>query len=154
MWLIFSSMYELHLPLAQWMHQGYQAEWVWRSSIGLAIVLRGCKVPLGPAEFRQDVPCAKKGPLPTECPSLPGKGKHKHLVLKWPLFFHSSRKKRVEAQVPVTPLPSLCSHRKIPGFKPSILLLELIYPVFSCKIHNSWNRWSGSSKQEHMIFLQ
>ena len=59
-------------------------------------------MPLGPAEFRQDVPCAKKGPLPTECPSLPGKGKHKHLVLKWPLFFHSSRKKRVEAQVPVT----------------------------------------------------
>ena len=89
------------------------------------------------AEFRQDVPCAKKGPLPTECPSLPGKGKHKHLVLKWPLFFHSSRKKRVEAQVPITLLPSLCSHRKIPGFKPSILLLELIYPVFSCKIHNS-----------------
>ena len=51
-------------------------------------------MPPGPAEFKQDVPCAKKGPLPTECPCLLGKGKHQAFGLEMDLILSLLQKEK------------------------------------------------------------
>lgn len=51
-------------------------------------------MPLGPAEFKQDVLCAKKGPLPTECPCVPGKGKHQVFGLEMALILSLLQKEK------------------------------------------------------------
>lgn len=129
--------------LNQWIHQVNEAGWVWQPSIGIVVMVKCCKVPLGSTKLKQNALCTEKGLLQQNTHEDQDRSSTKHLVLKCPLFFHSSSKEEVETQAPVTQLPSLCSCRKRPSFKLSLLSLKFIYPIFSSR--NPWftYKWSG-----------